>query len=574
MSDAATGSAAAMSEEEYVARVRAAQQASWPEGVPREPHYPFGEIALSEYLRKWAALQPEKVLYDFYGGTITYGEMDRLSDRFAALLAVEGVRPGDRVAVFLGNCPQFTIAFFGILKAGAIHVPVNPMFREHELVYELDDSGAQVIVAQDALVPLVESIRDRVPIRRVLATGLADWVPEEPAYHRPASIVSFPEKAEGVDDFITAIEACDAPVPQVDPDLDAVAALNYTGGTTGMPKGCVHSQRHMIYTASTTCGIGTRLTPDDVSVCFHPLFWIAGEDMGIIFPVFSGCSCILMGRWDAVTFMSAVHACRPNRAAMLVDNAVEVMEHPEVDKYDLTSLQSTRVSSFVKKLNRGYRARWQELTGCIMSEAAWGMTETHTCDTFTTGYHVDDWDLDQQPVFVGMACPGTDFKICDFETGELKPLGQEGEICVRSPSLLTSYWNKPEATADAIRDGWLHTGDIGVINTMGLLHFLGRRKEMLKVKGMSVFPAEIEAMLGRHPAIIGSGVIGRPDPDKGQVPIAFVTLADGREATAEEIEAWCAEAMATYKRPEVRIVAALPMTATGKVKKDELAKLL
>lgn len=562
------------SEADYLARLRAAQQTHWPEGIPREPVYPFGEVAMTQYLRRWAAQQPDKVLYDFYGGTITYGEMDRLSDRFAALLAADGVRPGDRVAVFLGNCPQFAIAFFGILKAGAVHVPVNPMFREHELIYELNDAGAEVILAQNALVPLVQSVRDRVTVRRVLSTGLGDWVPEVPAFHCPPSVASAPDKAGEAEDFIAAIEACTAPVPRIEPDLDAVAALNYTGGTTGMPKGCVHTQRHMIYTAATTCGIGTPLTPDDLSICFHPLFWIAGEDMGLLFPVFSGCGCILMGRWDPVTFMAAVDARRPNVAAMLVDNAVEVLDHPQVGAYDLTALTQTRVSSFVKKLNLDYRRRWAARTGSVMTEAAWGMTETHTCDTFTTGYQAQDWDLDQQPVFVGMPCPGTDFKICDFDSGALLPPGAEGEICVRSPSLLSSYWNKPEATAETIRDGWLHTGDIGVLDEMGLLHFLGRRKEMLKVKGMSVFPAELEAMLGRHPDIVGSGVIGRPDPDRGQVPVAFVTLAEGRSATAEEIEAWCASAMATYKRPEVRVVAALPMTATGKVKKDELAQLL
>ncbi|MDK3019311.1 AMP-binding protein [Pseudodonghicola flavimaris] len=563
-----------LSEAEYLARVRAAQAANWPAGVPSEPIYPHGEAGISDYLRAWAAVQPDKVLYNFYGGTITYGEMDRLSDRFAARLAADGVAPGDRVAVFMGNCPQFAIAFFGILKAGAVHVPVNPMFREHELIYELNDADAEVMVAADVLVPLVQSVRDRVRLRKLYATGMADWVPKTPAFHCPPSIVSQPDQATGTEDFIAALEACDAPVPQIATDLDAMAALNYTGGTTGMPKGCVHTQRHMIYTAATTCGIGTQLSPEDVSICFHPLFWIAGEDMGLLFPVFSGCSCILLGRWDVLSFLSAVDRLRPNQAGMLVDNAVEVMDHPEVGKYDLTALQKTRVSSFVKKLNHDYRTRWRELTGSVMAEAAWGMTETHTCDTFTTGYQQGDWDLDQQPVFVGMACPGTEFKICDFDSGALKPLGEEGEICVRSPSLLTSYWNKPEATAEAIRDGWLHTGDIGVLDQMGLLHFLGRRKEMLKVKGMSVFPAELEAMLGRHPAIIGSGVIGRPDPDKGQVPVAFVTLGEGKQATAAEIEAWCADEMAIYKRPEVRIVDALPMTATGKVKKEELAQLL
>jgi long-chain acyl-CoA synthetase len=567
---------APLAEDAYVARVRALVAERWPEGAPREPHYPFGEIALTDYLRRWAETAPDHVVFDYYGREITFAELDRQSDRFAALLQGEGVGAGERVGVFLGNCPQFAYAFFGILKAGAIHVPVNPMFKEHELIYELEDSGARWLLAQDALIPLVEKVRAQAPLKKVWATGLADLVPEAPAFHVPHSVTSNREAAAGAEDFLEALSRAPERPEPVSIDLDAVCALNYTGGTTGMPKGCAHTQRNMIYTAATTCTMGLRITPEDVTVNFHPLFWIAGEDMGLIFPVFVGAKCVLLARWDPVSWMGAVQSRRATRAGLLVDNAVEVMEHPMVGEFDLTSIRSTRVSSFVKKLNTDYRRRWKDLTGSVMAEAAWGMTETHTCDTFTGGFQDDDYDLGLQPIFVGLPVPGTDFKICDFETGALKPLGEEGEICVRSPSNLKEYWNKPEATAQALRGGWLHTGDLGVIDALGFLHFLGRRKEMLKVRGMSVFPAELEAMLGRHPAIIGSGVIGRPDEAKGQVPVAFVRLdpAKGRSLDARAIEDWCGEAMATYKRPEVRIVDELPMTATGKVKKEELAKLL
>jgi acyl-CoA synthetase (AMP-forming)/AMP-acid ligase II len=204
------------------------------------------------------------------------------------------------------------------------------------------------------------------------------------------------------------------------------------------------------------------------------------------------------------------------------------------------------------------------------------MTETHTSDSFTTGMQDDDFDLKSRPTFVGLPVPGTEFKICDFETGAILPLGAEGEICCRTPSLLKGYWNKPEATADTLRDGWLHSGDIGVIDEDGYLHYLGRRKEMIKVKGMSVFPGEVEALLGQHPAVAGSGVVPRADEDRGQVPVAFVLLKPEAAAgvTSQSIEGWCRERMAVFKVPEVRIVDALPMTATGKVKKQELGALL
>ncbi|MCG3163650.1 MAG: Long-chain-fatty-acid--CoA ligase [Acidobacteria bacterium] len=204
------------------------------------------------------------------------------------------------------------------------------------------------------------------------------------------------------------------------------------------------------------------------------------------------------------------------------------------------------------------------------------MTETHTVDTFTIGMQDDDFDLKSKPIFVGLPMPGTEFKILDFETRQLKPLGEEGEIVVRSPSLLKSYWNKPEATAEAFGAGWFHTGDIGMIDEQGYLHFLGRRKEMLKVKGMSVFPAEIEAILGQHPSVVGSGVIGVEDAERGQSPVAFVRIRpeDRERLTEAELTEWCRRNMAAYKVPRIRFVEELPMTATGKVKKEELGRLL
>ena len=559
----------------FLSDVKRRQDASWPTGVPRQPAYPFGEVPLHEYLRQWARRQPDKAAYIFYGDELSYRALDEQSDRFAALLAHHGVARGDRVAVFLPNCPQFVIAFYGILKLGAVHVPVNPLFKEHELLYELNDTGAVAILAQDQLFGMVRTVWPKTALKVAFTTGFADVLPRAPTFPVPASIVQPKLAQPDTIDLLPALAAVQ-PAHFAGGGLDDVAALNYTGGTTGMPKGCIHTQRDMLYTAATACTIATGLTPGDITLCFHPVFWIAGEDMGLIFPVFAGATCVLFGRWDALGFMAAVQRYRVTLAGMLVDNAVEVLDHPDAAKYDLHSLRAARCSSFVKKINIAYRRRWEKLTGSTMMEAAWGMTETHTVDTFTNGMQAGDMDLKSQPIFVGLPMPGTEFKICDFATGELLPLGAEGEICVRTPSLLKGYWNKPEETARSLRGGWLHTGDIGMLDDSGYLHFLGRRKEMLKVKGMSVFPAEIEAMLGQHPAILGSGVIGREDAERGQVPVAFIRLVPeaGKDVRPEDIVAWCKANMAGYKVPEVHIVETLPLTATGKVRKDELAKLL
>ena len=563
---------AALNEKDFLEQVHALWRKAWPKDTPREPQYPHGEVALSEYLRAWARRQPDHPAVIFYGHTLTYADLDRQSDRFAALLMSKGVGKGDRVAVFMPNCPQFHIVFFGILKLGAVHVPVSPLSRAFELAYELNDTDAEVIVAQDQLIGTVDQVKGETRLREVIVTSLADVIPAAPTIPVPDSLRVPRIEAPGATDLMPALAAMGDVAPLPPAGLDDVAALNYTGGTTGMPKGCVHTQCDMVYTAAANHGIGLTSNENSVFLSFFPEFWIAGENLGLIFPLFSGATLVLLARWDAVGVLAAIETYKVSIMAMPVDGAVEMMDHPRFKEFDLSSLSQVRVVSFVKKLNAGYRQRWKELTGTILAESAWGMTETHTSNTFTTGFQDNDFDLNSQPIFVGLPVPGAEFKITDFETGDLLPIGSEGEIRVRTPALLKGYWNKPEATAECLVDGWLRTGDIGLIDTDGFIHFLGRRKEMLKVKGMSVFPPEIEALLGQHPAVLGSGVVGREDPGKGQVPVAFIQLKPEAigTVTPADIQAWCKERMAVYKVPEVRIIDALPMTATGKVKKQEL----
>ena len=570
----------AADEATYLATLHGLWKKAWPAGANTAPHYPHGEQPVTEYLRTWARLQPDKPAVLHYGHTLTYAELDDASDRFAALLAAHGIVPGDRVAVFLPNLPQYHLVFFGILKLGAVHVPVSPMSRAFELAHELGDTGALALVALDGLMPVVREVRAASSLRHVFVTGFADLLPAQPTVPLPDAMraprIACPDAIELMPALAAAVVTGLGAAPAHRPGLDDIAALNYTGGTTGLPKGCVHTQRDMLYTAASNFGTALERADDTVFLSFFPQFWIAGENLGLVFPVFCGATLVLLTRWDPVAVMTAVQRYRVTCMAMPVDGAVEMMDHPRFGEFDLSSLRQVRVVSFVKKLNLDYRRRWQALTGGILAEAAWGMTETHTSDTFTTGFQDGDFDLHAQPVFVGLPVPGTEFKICDFETGALQPLGVDGEIRVRSPSLLKGYWNQPAATAEALVGGWLRTGDIGLIDEQGFLHFLGRRKEMLKVKGMSVFPPEIEAVLGQHPAVLGSGVVGRVDAVRGEVPVAFVQLKPDVDAAtaAQSLIDWCQSRMAGYKLPEIRLVDSLPMTATGKVKKQDLSALL
>jgi acyl-CoA synthetase (AMP-forming)/AMP-acid ligase II len=529
----------------HVADLAHRRAAVWPTGMPTEVRYPLGERTLTAHLRHWARQRPDRPAVVLAGRTLTYAELDEQTDRLAAFLTADGVRPGDRVAVFLGNSLEFVLAFHAILKAGAVHVPVNPMFRGEEVRYELEDTGATVAFVAAALREAFESGRTDA-VRTVL---------DEEALAAVLARTDLP------------------PAPAGHGDLDALAALNYTGGTTGLPKGCEHTQRHMLYTAASSL-TAMDTGDDDVSLVFLPIFWIAGEDAALLLPLVSGTTCVLMARWDVGTALDLLERHRVTTFVAPVDSWIPLLDRAEAEGRDLSSLRTPLAVSFVTKLDAELRARFAKVTGSpgVLREAAFGMTETHTMDTFTGG--LADRDLVGRPIFCGLPVPGTDVVIVDRETGDLLSVGEEGEIAVHSPSLLTGYWQRPEATAEVLQDGWLLTGDSGQLDDAGCLSYLGRRKEMLKVNGMSVFPTEVEFLLGRHPQIAGSGVVGVADPRTGERAVAFVQLKPGAPETADDIVAWCRENMAPYKVPEVRLVDSLPLTATGKVIKRELSERL
>ncbi|MFJ7945923.1 AMP-binding protein [Streptomyces sp. NPDC096354] len=541
-----------MRTEEYLSDLRARQAKAREGRQPDTTDPSAGLRTVPAQVRHWARKTPDRSALVFTQPAVTTGErssrvltyrqLESESARLAGRLDSLGVRPGDRVGVYLPNSPHFVVAMLAVLRLGAVHVPVNPMFRASELRHELRDAGPEVVITQDQLVPVLDEVRADTPVREVLLTG--DW--ERLLDH--------------------------APLDRISDDLDALAALNYTGGTTGMPKGCEHTQRHMVYTATAIRDAMPGGSDGIVSLCFLPVFWIAGENLGILAPLVSGGTSVLLPRWDAATVLDAIERHRVTTMAGTVENYLELLELLDRPHRDLSSLTAPLTVSFIRRLTPALRARWSEMAGPggVLREASYGMTETHTSDTNTFGFQVGDHDLLTDPVFCGLPVPGTDFMVVDFTTGEPMPLGEPGEIVVRGPSVLTRYWKSPEATAAVLRDGWLHTGDIGSLDEDGCLHYLGRDKDMIKVSGMSVFPTEVETLLAQHPEVLAAAVVGVDDERRGQLPYAFVRTVPGSALTADALHEWAVGAMASYKVPGIELLDSFPMTATGKIKKAEL----
>lgn len=591
-----------MDEKTYLEDLQGRWDKVWPHpALPRQPVKPYGDVPVHRYLEHHAEETPDRDFLIYYGRRLSYAEVDRLANRFAAWLQSHGVGKGDSVALVLPNCPQFYIVYFGALKIGAVAVLLNPILKALELAHLFGEGSPKVVVASGQAMEDVQQGLSRAGLApHVLGTAFADFLPQEPELDVPASMSEVSVRAAATASLMDELEEQPETAPGVEVVLTDVATMNFTGGTTGLPKGVLHRHRNILYTASCIYtyshndwlqrehpgadadvpALLAERSRDEVVMAAMPIFWIAGKDNGVDGPVVSGATVVLLGRWDAGTALAAIQRYRITQMYAPFDLYWELLNHPEQTRHDMTSLRQCSGSSFIKGLSPELRQRWHETTdGAVLREGAYGLTETHTMDTMTSGYQKDNLDIaragEHKAAFCGIPMPGTQIKIVDPDTDEFLPVSQEGSIAIRSPSVVEGYANKPEETAKSFRGGWLYTGDIGKYDEDGFFYYVSRTKYMLKVSGISVYPPQIESMLLNHPAIEMACVIGAEDAKKGQAPVAYVKLGEAASGDLDEdrLLAWCRENMAGYNVPrEIIITDSMPLTATGKVIREALVK--
>ena len=518
---------------------------------------------LHEALRQHARSQPDRPALIWYGAPITWAELDRASDAFAARLQALGVRKGEPVVLFLNNCPQYLVAHYGIQRIGAIVCPSGPLNKAHELGYQVNDLKARVIVAAADLLPVVEQVRPGSTLEHVFAVHYADGLPEAPTIDLPAELQAARRAPRGLpagcEDF-EAVTRMDARPTPVELSLDDVALMTYTSGTTGLPKGAMLSFGNALFKTRVTAQ-SAEIGAADVALSVAPLYHIAGMLMAVNVPVLARATQVLLFRFDPVAVLQAIAQYKVTHWYSIAPMNLACMQVPQPERYDLKSLRRNPVTSFGITFTEPLAQKWQAFTGgaCISCEAAYGLSETHTMDTGMP-FGAIRWGTHGKPM------PGVTIRIVDPDTGTEQPAGELGEITLKSPGNFKGYWNKPEATAATLKNGWVHTGDMGKVDAEGYLTFIGRFKEMIKVSGYSVFPEEVETILIKHPAVAQAAVIAQPDADKGEVVKAFIVTKPGAELTAEALIAWSRENVAPYKAPRhVRFIDALPATGAGKV---------
>src|SRR5438067_6554056 len=535
----------------------------WPPSVD-EASIRLPEEPLPVILARQAKRVPDRTGIQYYGRAVTFAELDSAVSRFAGFLRSRGLSPGDRVAIILENSPQFAIAYYGTLRAGGVAVCLNPMHKAVELLHEFDDCGARVLVTTNEAYSVVEPIRTQTKLDTVVLTEYRDFLPETPTLPPPPPFLeSNGGPRPGTEPLPDVLHSAPELKTQVPRSLSDTALLQYTSGTTGTAKAAEITHGNLVSNCELQhVYIGSG--DDDVGLGVLPWFHITGMECQMNMMAYMGATLVAIGRFELVTVLRAIETYRCTRTTFITTVNVAVVNFPKTKEFDLSSLR--QCYSGGAPVPPAIARRWEEITGHKLIEG-YGLSET-TAPTHINPPHRPKYGT------VGVPLPLTEVRVVDVnDPGTELEIGKSGEIAVRGPQVMKGYWRNPEATRRAFHDGWFLTGDIGRVDEEGYFANEERKKDMLKVSGFSVFPAEVEAIMYRHPAAAEVAVGGVAYPYRGEDPLAFVVLKPDAKGNVseEQIVDWRRTNMSVYKAPrQVHFVDALPKTATGKVLKRVL----
>ncbi|RME84813.1 MAG: long-chain fatty acid--CoA ligase [Caldilineae bacterium] len=548
--------------------------ANYDEGVPASLK-PYAPKTLLDVVHEIVQEQPDRTALWFKGNTITYGEMDSLSTRFAAGLKRLGVQKGDRVAVLMPNIPQYLIAELGIWKAGGVVASINPLYTGFELEHMLNECGAETAVVMTLFYDKVKDVQPKTPLKRVIATNLKEYLP-------PVLRLLFSLLREKKDGHRIALREGDlwfqdileqnagAAPPDVNVSPQDPALILFTGGTTGLSKAAVGTH-HALYISGMQWRAWSQSLMTDGEERFMmtlPLFHVfAAAGVRPVAWLARGTLVLVPNPRDIDDVVDTIEKAKATFLPSVPTGFNALLNHPKVTsgKADLSSLKLCL--SGASALLRDTKERFEALTGSRIIEG-YGLTESMMaiCATPINGkYKVGS---------VGMPLPDVELRIVDADTGERDlPPGEVGEILLKGEQLMVGYLNRPEATAETIKDGWLYTGDLGYMDEDGYLFIVDRKKDVIKPSGFQVWPREVEEVIASHPAVAEVGVAGVPDERTTEAVKAWVVLREGATLTKEELRAYCKERLAAYKVPKhVEFRSELPKSAVGKVLRRELTK--
>ncbi|MFS0689056.1 long-chain-fatty-acid--CoA ligase [Sporosarcina sp. 179-K 8C2 HS] len=543
----------------------------YPPEIPKSIDY--DRIPLQEFLTRSSTKFPAKTAMHFMGKDISYKEFHESALKFANYLHSLGIEKGDRVAIMLPNCPQSAIAYYGILYMGGIVVQTNPLYTERELAYQMVDSGAKAIISLDILFGRITKVVKETKLEHVIITGIKDYLPFPknliyPFIQKKEHGIIVKVEHRGMNHLFTEIMKIAKPDP-VSYDFnfeEDIALLQYTGGTTGPPKGVMLTHANLISNAQ-MCNAWLYKCKDgeETVMGILPFFHVYGMTTVLVLSVMLGNKMVLIPKFDFDTALKAIDKQKPTLFPGAPTIYIGLLNHPELAKYDLSSIKACISGSAALPVE--LQERFEKVTGGKLVEG-YGLTET---SPVAIANFV--WEERRVKGSIGVPWPDTDACILGPESTEPLPNGEVGEIAVKGPQVMRGYWNRPEETAETFRDGWLLTGDLGYMDDEGHFYVVDRKKDMIIASGFNIYPREIEEVLYEHEAIQECVVAGIPDPYRGETVKAYIVLKAGKSVTEEELDTYCREHLASFKVPrKYDFRKELPKTAVGKILRRALVE--
>jgi long-chain acyl-CoA synthetase len=547
--------------------------ATYPPDVPTslEPYPDESVFALLEGAAAGFGSHPALA---FFGRHMTYAKLLEEVEKCSAFLAGLGVGRGDRVGMILPNCPEYVITWYACQRLGAIAVGNNPLYTERELLHQVKDSGARVMVVLDQVYKRFGDIRGASGVQEVVVTKLNHYMPapikwlaplkfrsDAKEHGTPLPFIPADHEVRSWADLMKQAGPIPPPAPIADPTHE-VAALIYTGGTTGLSKGAMLTHRNLVANArQAAVWFNVVRQGEDGVLASLPFFHSFGT-LAMNFAITKAAKLVLIPRFDIEMVLKAIAKERPTLFPGVPRMYIALNENPSTAKYDLRALKAC--VSGAAPLPMAVAQEFERITGGAKVVEGYGLTE---CSPVT---HANPLMGERREGSIGMPLPDTDVRLIDLDDPDREvSQGERGELCVKGPQIMLGYWNKPEETALVIRNGWLHTGDIATMDPDGYFRIVDRLKDMVIVSGFNVYPTEIEAVLYQHPKISKCAVVGVPDDTTGERIKVYIVLKEGETATAEEITAWCRDpeqGLTGYRVPkDIEFRDSLPETLIGKV---------
>jgi long-chain acyl-CoA synthetase len=542
--------------------------ANYEKGVPEFVEYE--DVCLPAFLKRSAERFPDRSALNFQGYRIQFRQLKEMVDRFASALSAFGVKRGDRVALLLPNTIPCVAAYYAVLKIGAIAVMNNPLYSDRELDHQFNDSGAKLLVTLDLLGNRMIDLRPKTRIKQIVITSIGDYLPFPknwlfPLVAKKKKLAADVKPADDVFKWKAVLADHDPNPPAVTLGFEDVAMYQYTGGTTGVSKGVMLTHANLSKNVQQCrAWFPTFKEGAEVMLGALPFFHVFGLTTAMNFAIYMGWEDILVPKPQPEQLLEAIGKYKPTFAPLVPTMYIGILNHANIDRTPLTSIKGCFSGSapLPVEVIRDFEKR----TGAVIVEG-YGLTETSPVT------HINPFAGGKRKAgSIGLPIPDTECRIVELNDGRTDlPTGETGELMVRGPQVMTGYWNKPDATAETLVDGWLHTGDIAQMDAEGYFYIVDRKKDMIISGGYNVYPRDIEEVFFEHPKVQEATAIGIPHPKRGEAVKVFIVLKEGATATQEEMIAFCHEKLAKYKWPtEVEFRTELPKSNVGKVLKKEL----